>query len=115
MNTGPDISYAVGVLARHACKPTLAACDMVVHLMQHLRGTADKGIRFSGSSLDMHVFTGSDCWVGDVLSRRSTTGYYVVFAAGGPITWQSKLQSTVSPSSMQSEYQAMFGAMQELV
>jgi hypothetical protein len=81
--------------------------------MQYLRGTADKGIRFSGSSLDMHVFTDSD-WAGDVLSRRSTTGY-VVFAAGGPIAWQSKLQSTVSTSSMQSEYQAMYGGMQELV
>ena len=51
---------------------------------------------------------------GDVLTRRSTTGY-VVFAAGGPITWQSKLQTTVSTSSMQAEYQAIYAGMQELV
>ena len=61
----------------------------------------------------MHIFTDSD-WAGDVLTRRSTTGY-VVFAASGPIAWQSRLQTTVSTSSMQAEYQAMYGGMQEVV
>ena len=52
----------------------------------------------------MHVFTDAD-GAGDVLTR-STTGY-VVFAAGVPLAWQSKLQTIVATSSMQSEYQAM--------
>ena len=98
MNTRPDISYAVGMLSRYASKPTMTACDMVVHLMNYLRGTTRKGITFSGSTLDMHIFTDSD-WAGDVLTRRSTTGY-VVFAACGHIAWQSRLQTTVSTSSM---------------
>ncbi len=38
-----------------------------------------------------------------------------MFAAGGPIAWQSKLQTTVSTSSMQSKYQAMYAGMQEIV
>ena len=38
-----------------------------------------------------------------------------MFAAGGPIAWQSKLQTTVSTSSMQSEYQATYAGMQKLV
>ena len=58
----------------------------------------------------MHIFTDSD-WAGDVLTMRSTTGY-VVFAAGGPITWQSKLQTTVYTSSIQAEYQAIYAGMQ---
>ena len=113
MNTRPDISYAVGVLSRLANKPTLVTCKLMVYLMQYVRGTVDKGINFSGSDFDMHVFTDAD-WAGDTLTRRSTTGY-VVFGAGGPIAWQSKLQTTVSTSSMQSEYQAMYAGMQELV
>ena len=40
---------------------------------------------------------------------------YVVFAAGGPLSWQSTLQITVSTSSMQSEYQALYAWMQEIV
>jgi hypothetical protein len=113
LNTRPDIAYAVGVLARYANKPTMAECKLMIHLMQYLRGTAEMGIRFSGSKFDMHVFTDAD-WAGDQISRRSTTGY-VVFGAGGPIAWQSKLQTTVSTSSMQSEYQAMYAGMTELV
>ena len=71
-------------------------------MLQYVRGTVAKVIIFSGI-VDMHVFKG-----------RSTTEY-IFFAAGGPIAWQSKLQTTVSTSSMQSDYQAMNAGMQELV
>ena len=39
----------------------------------------------------------------------------MVYAAGGPIAWQSKLQSTVAVSTMEAEYMAAFGAIQELI
>ena len=92
----------------------MAACKMVVHLIQYRRGTVDKGIIFGGNKFDMHIFTDSD-WDGDLLtSRRSTTGY-VVFAAEGPNAWQSKLQTTVSTSSMHAECQAAYAGMQEVV
>ena len=74
----------------------------MVYMLQYVRGTVAKVIIFSGI-VDMHVFKG-----------RSTTEY-IFFAAGGPIAWQSKLQTTVSTSSMQSDYQAMNAGMQELV
>ena len=109
MKTRSDITYAVGLLSRFGAKPTLATCKLKVYLLQYVRGTVAKGIRFSGSALDMHVFTDAD-WAGDILTSRSTTGH-IVFAAGGPIAWQSKLQTTVSTSSMHSEYQAMYAGM----
>ena len=58
----------------------------------------------------MHVFADAD-WTGGVLTKRSTTGY-VLLAAGGPIAWQSKLQTTVSTSSMQARYQAIYAIFQ---
>ncbi len=39
-------------------------------------------------------------WAGDLDSRGSTTGY-AIYAAGGPIAWQSKLQTTVAVSTME--------------
>ena len=98
MNTRPDIAYAVGLLSRYASKPTRATCYLMTYLLQYVRGTVRKGIRFSSKHFDMHIFTDAD-WAGDVVSRRSTTGY-IVFAAGGPLIWQSILQATVSTSSM---------------
>jgi hypothetical protein len=39
----------------------------------------------------------------------------VVFAVGRPIACQSRLQTTVATSSMESEYMALYAGMQELV
>ena len=78
----------------------------MVYLLQYVRGTVAKGIRFSGSAFGMHVFTNAD-WDGDILTRRSTMRF-IVFVAGGPITYIPK---TVSTSSMQSEYQAKYAGM----
>ena len=113
MHTRPDIAYAVGVLARHASEPSYVACKLAVHLLQYLRRTSHYGIRFTATKFDLHAFSDAD-WAGDKITRKSTTGY-VVFAAGGPIAWQSKLQTTVATSSMESEYMAMYAALQELV
>ena len=96
MNTRPDIAYAFGLQSRFGSKPSVQTCHLIVYLMQYVRGTVSCGIRFSGRMFDMHVFTDVD-WAGDVLTRRSTTGY-VVLAAGGPLAWQSKLQTTVATS-----------------
>ena len=113
MYTKPEISYAVGVLSRFNDKKTAAACAMATHLLQYLNGDQECVIEFKGDTLDMHAFSDAD-WAGDISTRRSTTGY-IVFAAGGPISWQSKLQTTVATSSMESEYMAMYAGMQELV
>ena len=61
----------------------------------------------------MYAYSDAD-WAGDLDTRRSTTGY-VIYAAGGPIAWQSKLQSTIAVSTMEAEYMAAFGAIQELI
>ena len=92
----------MGLLSHFGSHPTVATCKLMVYAIQYLRDTVHMGRRYSGSMLDLHVFTDAD-WASDIITRRSTTSY-IVFAAGGPIARQSKLQTTVSTSSMQSEY-----------
>ena len=113
MRTRQDVAYAVRVQSPQCKQPSLAACELMVYLLKYVQGSPDRGIRFSGSSFDLHVFSDLD-WTGDRETRRSTTGY-IVFAYGGPIVWQSKLQTTVSTYSMQAEYQAKCTEMQELM
>ena len=48
----------------------------------------------------------------DVDTRRSTTGY-IFFMSGGPISWQSRLQTSVALSSTEAEYMAASAATQE--
>ena len=113
INTRPDISYPVGVLARFSKRPTFRACKAVLRVLIYLRGTTEVGIRFTGDDLRVYGYSDAD-WAGDLDSRRSTTGY-VIYAAGGPIAWQSTLQSTIAVSTMEAEYMAAFGAIQELI
>ena len=76
----------------------------------YLRDTTERGIQFTGTDFKLSAYSDAD-WGGDLDSRRSTTGY-VVYAAGGPIAWHSKLQSTAAVSTMGAEYMAAFGAIQ---
>ena len=85
----------------------------MIRTLLFLRETPDVGIQFTGKSLDIFGYSDAD-WAGDLDSRRSTTGY-VVYAAGGPIAWQSRLQTTVAVSTMEAEYMSAFGAIQELI
>ncbi len=61
----------------------------------------------------MYAYSNAD-WAGDLDARKSTTGY-VVYAAGEPIAWQSRLQKTITVSTMDVEHMAAFGAIQELI
>ena len=47
-------------------------------------------------------------------TRRSTTGY-VFKTSGGPVSWQSRILTSVALSSMESEYMAASAAAQEAI
>jgi hypothetical protein len=50
----------------------------------------------------------------DQVTRRSTTEY-VIKIAGGPVSWQSRMQTSVALSSMESKYMAANAATQEAI
>ena len=73
-------------------------------MLRYLAGTSSLGIKFSGDAdnSDLHCFVDSD-FAGDIETRRSTYGY-IVFLAGGPVSWRSKRQECVTLSSTEAEY-----------
>jgi hypothetical protein len=108
-----DIAYVVGHLARFSSKPTYQACLAVSRVLQYLKLTSARGLRYSGSVLNLHGFSDSD-WASCLDTRKSVTGW-VVFMAGAPVAWQSKLQPIVTTSSMEAEYLAMYALICELL
>ena len=108
--TRPDISQAVGALARHMAKPTTEHWTAAKGVLRYVSGTASCGITF-GPKLDIQAYCDAD-YAEDRDTRRSTTGY-VFTLGGGAISWSSRLQPTVAVSTTEAEYMAAAYAIKE--
>lgn len=64
-----------------------------------------------GESSNLVGYCDAD-WAGDESTRRSTTGYALIFQ-GAPVSWNSRRQQTVALSTTEAEYMSMSAATQE--
>ena len=109
--TRPDITFAVGVLARHMSKPTLEHWTAAKAVLRYLAGTTGLGINFTHTTEAVEGYCDAD-YAGDVNTRKSTTGF-VYILNGGAVVWSSKLQPTVAVSTAEAEYMAAAQAVKE--
>ena len=85
--------------------PTIDHWVAVEQIICYLKGASRRGIVYSNHGQNkLKCFIDSD-WAGSKKDRRSTSGY-CVFVGGNLVSWKSKKQSVVSPSSIESEYKA---------
>jgi hypothetical protein len=107
--TRPDISHAVGLLARFMAKPLVRHWQCVKWLLQYLKKTTALGIQYGAKeSLEFEGFSDAD-FAADPDKRRSTGGS-VFMLAGGAVDWSSKFLPTVATSTMEAEYMAAAAA-----
>ena len=127
--TRPDIVFPVNTLAKYTHNPALIHWRAALRVLGYLKATKNYCIRYAQQlHQDSIVSTGymrgilpeqSDfkCYVdashaSDLDTRRSITGY-IFFVSGGPVSWQSRMQTSVALSSMEAEYMAASAATQE--
>ncbi|KMQ85397.1 retrovirus-related pol polyprotein from transposon tnt 1-94 [Lasius niger] len=110
--TRPDISYAVNMVSRFSNNPEKAYWVAVKRICRYLKGTSKLKLEFSkeGNST-IHDYGDAD-WANESIDRRSITGSLFKLQ-GGPISWQSKKQSTVALSTTEAEYMALSATCQE--
>ena len=127
--TRPDIMFAVQQLSRHLQAAEAEHWTAAKRVLRYLRGTRELGILYGGKvcvkrtrlvsyyarNLDTELvgYCDSD-WGSDPATSRSTTGHAYMLA-GGPVSWESRLQPTVALSSTEAEYMAACSAVQEAV
>ena len=109
--TRPDISQAVGVLARHMARPSMEHWTAAKGVLRYIAGSLQTGILFGKGSTTVEAYCDSD-FASNTETRRSTTGF-VFTLAGGALTWSSKLQPTVAVSTSEAEYMAAAQAVKE--
>eukprot|EP00873_Tetraselmis_striata_P010162 jgi/Tetstr1/430426/TSEL_020236.t1 len=94
-------------------KPEERHWQAAKRVLRYLKGTKTLGLTFSGGKADglLHGYCDAD-WAGDVVSRRSTTGF-VFMLCGAAVSWKSQLQATVALSTAEAEYMALCAAVCE--
>src|SRR5258708_3644137 len=112
LGTRPDIAYAVSTLSCFASWPGTPHIQALKHLLQYLKGSTHYGIIYScdGGSLmgclkdNIYRFTDSN-YAMDPNTHHSVSRA-IFLLTGGPISWSSRLQSSVSQSSTKAKYVA---------
>jgi hypothetical protein len=107
IGTRPDIAFAVSKLSQFNQKPSEQNWIGVKRVFRYLGGTINYGIKYNA---DQGLIGYSDAdWGGDTHERKSTTGGTFLLG-GGAISWNSKKQTCVATSTMESEYIALCSA-----
>ena len=112
--TRPDIAFSIGQLSRYSNNHGSGHWNALMHVIRYVKGSKAMGITYTGG-VELYPCLFSDAsYASDADSRRSVSGY-ISYVGGGPVSWKSKLQSTVALSSCESEYIALCAAAQEAV
>jgi hypothetical protein len=85
--TRPDISYAIGKLAKFNNHPTVEAIHATQWLLQYMQGTKQLGLTFIPG--DMRISTYVDSSFGDVVSDKRSTAGQITYLGKSPIQWDS--------------------------
>jgi hypothetical protein len=85
--TRPDISFAIGKLAKFNTHPTIQAIHATQWLMQYLSCTKQIGLTFIAG--DMRISTYVDSSFGDVVTDKRSTAGQITFLGKSPIQWDS--------------------------
>jgi len=121
-NTHPDISFAVHQCAKFSNQPHLLHEKAVKHIGQYLYFTRHQGmILWPKPNHSLNTFAYADFagrWHQAYShlhnSTLSCTGYVLVYC-GCPISWTSKLQTEITLSMTEAEYQALSPCMHDLL
>jgi hypothetical protein len=121
--TGPDIMYATHQVAKYSSDSRQTHGEAILYLVRYLKRTRDLGLSFKPSqdkSFECYCdadFSGN--WNKafahvDPSTAKSHSGW-IVFYAGCPVCWASKLQSQVALSTTEAEYIAMSMALRDVI
>ncbi|SYW76540.1 uncharacterized protein UHO2_04781 [Ustilago hordei] len=113
----PDISFAVGALARYMSEPIDSAWSAAIHLLKYLNQMSDYRLNLGGvhrSHADQPVVMYTDAnWASDPTNGRRSTSGAITYVYGCPVSWKSHVQKCVALSAVEAELVAASEAARE--
>ena len=113
--TRPDISFSVNYMSRFQGSYDKSHFDYALRILRYLYKTKHLKLTFSKNNKNdiLDCMVDSD-WAGDVVDRKSTTGY-IVRLYGNVIYWRTRKQNSVTKSSTFAEYVALSEAVTDVI
>ncbi|MBW0529691.1 hypothetical protein O181_069406 [Austropuccinia psidii MF-1] len=112
--TQPDWSYLVSTLSQFLENPGIQHWKAFMHVLKYLKGTSEIGLVYKRKTSKLPVTYSNADWGNCRITRRSTTGYLILFN-GNLIIWKTRKQPTVCLSSAEAEYQSLTDLTSELL
>jgi len=121
--TRPDIMYATHQVAKYSSDPRKTHGEAILYLVRYLKKTRDLGLKFKPSpdkgfecycDADFSGNWNKEFAHADPSTAKSRSGW-IVFYAGCPVCWASKLQSQVALSTTEAEYIAMSMSLRDVI
>jgi len=103
----PDLAYTISFLAQLSSCPTDEHIKAAKHIFRYVNRTRNLGLFYPYTTTNaIDVYVDSD-FAGCHDTRRSTSGYIVLFN-NCCVSWLSKKQASVTKSTTEAEFVAMF-------
>jgi hypothetical protein len=121
--THPDIMYATHQIAKYSSDPRQLHGEAIIYLICYLKKTRDLGLHFKPDSTKSFECCCDADFSGmwnkafapvDPSNSKSQSGW-IIFYAGFPVSWASKLQSKDAMSTTEAEYVAMSQALCDVI
>lgn len=114
VNTRPDISAAVSILAQKVSQPTTEDWSQCKRILKYLNSTVEYKLRLSNGIKTQNLSAYADAnWAEERSDRKSNSGR-VIFYNGGTIGWTCQKQSFVATSTCEAEYISLSEAAKEI-
>ena len=98
-----DIAFSVGVCARYQATPKESHLIAVKRIIRYINGAPNYGLWYSkDSNACLAGYSDAD-WAGSVDDRKSTSAG-CFYLSNNFVSWMSKKQNSVSPSTAEAEY-----------
>ena len=105
--TRPDLSFVVGMLARHCSNPGVVHLTALKSILRYLQGTKNNTITYGMWNTDNRLIAFCDAdFAGDVTGAKSTSAS-ILMMNGGVIAYQSRRQTIVALSTTEAELIAL--------
>ncbi|CAM8905937.1 unnamed protein product [Rhodiola kirilowii] len=110
-STRPDIAYAVDKLSRYTSNPSTHNREAIRRVLKYLKGTMNYGLVYAGFPSVLEGYTDAS-WITNLEDHSSTSGW-VFLLGGGAISWESKKQTCITSSTIESKFIALAAAGKE--